>query len=142
MSGPGSPVRVVLVEDNPGDVFLIQEALREKGLHFELVHYPDGEEAWQAMTSADALPDLILLDLNLPKIEGVNLLRQIHGHARLAGVPVAVLTSSQSPQDEQQAMQYGAARFIRKSATLDEFLEGVGGAVVDILSARRAETGD
>lgn len=142
MSGPGIPARVVLVEDNPGDVFLIQEALREKGLHFEIMHYSDGEEAWQAMTTAEALPDLILLDLNLPKIEGVNLLRQIRADVRLTSVPVAVLTSSQSPQDEQQAMQYGAARFIRKSATLDEFLEGVGGAVVDILTARRAKTGD
>jgi len=141
MSGLTGPLRVVLVEDNPGDVFLIREALREQGLAFELLHYADGEEAWQALTGAERLPDLILLDLNLPKIEGVNLLRRIRGEASFADVPVAVLTSSQAPDDEQQAMVSGAARFIRKSATLDEFLSDVGGAVADILAVRRSGKG-
>lgn len=141
MSELTDPLQVVLVEENPGDVFLIREALRERGLAFELVHYLDGEEAWQALTTTLPLPDLILLDLNLPKIEGVNLLRRIRGDTRFLAVPVAVLTSSQAPDDEHQAMVCGAARFIRKSATLDEFLSEVGGAVADILAARRASAG-
>lgn len=141
MNRSSGPLRVVLVEDNPGDVFLIREALREKGLDFELVHYPDGEEAWLALKAAGRLPDLILLDLNLPKIEGVNLLRRIRGDASFAAVPVAVLTSSQAPDDEQQALLSGAARFIRKSASLDEFLSDVGSAVAGILQVRPAGAG-
>ncbi len=137
MNESGGPAHVVLVEDNPGDVFLIQEALRDKGVHFELRHFSDGEEAWVALAQSDknanTVPDLILLDLNLPKTEGVSLLRQIREHPALADVPVAVLTSSQSPRDEREAAALGATRYIRKSALLDDFLSEVGGAVREML---------
>lgn len=137
MSGVSGVSRVVLIEDNPADVFLIREAIREKGLDVDLVHYSDGEEAWTNLSQpADPLllpPSLILLDLNLPKTEGVSLLRQIREHPALAKVPVAVLTSSQSPIDEREVLQFGHTRFIHKAPTLDEFFEEVGTAVRDIL---------
>ncbi|HBY59931.1 MAG TPA: hypothetical protein DEH78_08910 [Solibacterales bacterium] len=130
------PVRVFLVEDNPGDVFLIREALRERKLTFELLHYSDGEEAWRAISASREAPDIILLDLNVPKTEGRVLLERMRSLSWFGAVPVAILTSSQSPTDERDAVAMGAHRFIRKAAYLDEFLAEVGVAVTEMLSRR------
>lgn len=140
MSGGRAVVRILLIEDNPGDVFLVREALRSRGLEFELHHYADGDQAWQFLCERPpaGVPDLILLDLNLPKTDGSSLLKLIREHDHLQDIPVAVLTSSQSPHDEQEAVRIGANRYLHKSAFLDDFLNEVGCAVSEMLAGRRA----
>jgi CheY-like chemotaxis protein len=134
------PARIVVVDDNPADVFLIEEALRANGVGFEITRFEDGEKALIALChegeSAGApAPDLILLDLKLPRAEGIEVLAKIRQTARLARVPVAILTSSQSPKDKQEAAAFGAARFVPKPTDLDSFLETVGRAAKELLGS-------
>jgi DNA-binding response OmpR family regulator len=133
MAEDRKPARVALIEDNPGDVLLIREALREEGLDVDLMHFHDGDEAWASLNRQAEAPQLILLDLNLPRVDGSLLLRQIRAHPVLSQVPIAILTSSQSPADEEEVLSMGAERFIRKPSGLEEFLTSVGGAVRDLL---------
>ncbi|MGH9663434.1 MAG: response regulator [Bryobacteraceae bacterium] len=137
-----SKTRIVVVEDNPGDVFLIRKALQEKGIEFELTCFDDGQEALKGLPeSGQAVPDLILLDLNLPKVDGVDVLRAIRQMPRFADVPVAILTSSESPLDRHRTESLGASRYIKKSSTLEDFLSSVGGAVEEMLELRSRKDG-
>ena len=125
-------VRITLVEDNPADVLLVKKALQEKGITFELTCFEDGQTALKGLSQRPP-PDLILLDLNLPGTEGMVVLGKIRNIPRLADVPVAILTSSESPSDLQRTQRIGAARYIRKPSVLDDFLREVGCGVEEML---------
>jgi CheY-like chemotaxis protein len=129
--------RVLIVEDHAPDVYLVREALRASGVAFELTHVNDGSAAriYLIDVTSDGVPDLIFLDLNLPKADGLELLRMIRTRPHLAKVPVAVLTSSSSPEDRERAYQLGANLFITKPAGLSEFLATIGGAAAQLLRA-------
>jgi chemotaxis family two-component system response regulator Rcp1 len=133
-----NPASIVIVEDNPGDVYLLELALRSRGIAYELIRYVDGEEAIRAV-SADtfAVPDLILVDLNLPRREGFDVLRAIRRIPRLVGIPTGVFTSSDTAKDRHRSVLVGAERYIQKPPTLDEFIEQVGSAVEDLLKTGR-----
>ena len=122
------------MEDNPADVYLIEEALRTHGVQFEMKWLRDGEQAL-ALLSQDCLgsPDLVLLDLNLPRVDGKEVLTRIRQTPQLAGVLVAIMTSSDSPQDRREMADLGASCYIKKPPTLDEFLE-VGGVIKNLLA--------
>lgn len=117
---------VLIVEDNPGDVFLIEEALREHDVDCELEVVDDGGKAREYFTrierGAGRVPDLILLDLNLPKIPGLDVLRRIRHIPVCRNVPLIVVSSSQAPRDRQEARALGADNYIRKPSLLDEYL--------------------
>jgi CheY-like chemotaxis protein len=127
--------RILIIEDHAPDVYLVKEALRESGVSFELTQVNDGSAARVYLVEATSggIPDLIFLDLNLPKANGLELLRMIRSWPHLAHVPVAVLTSSNSPQDKENAYRLGANLFITKPAGLSEFLSAVGGAAKKLL---------
>jgi len=128
--------RIVLVEDNPGDVFLVRKALKEKGIAVDLTCFEDGQEALKSLLQPRRkVPDLILLDLNVPKIEGVDVLRTVRNTPHLADVPVLILTSSESPTDIHRTGLLGAARYITKPSGLDDFLREVGRGVEETLLA-------
>jgi DNA-binding response OmpR family regulator len=117
--------RILLIEDNPADVFLIKEAMRAHNIDFELQWLSDGEEALghiERHEAATRLPALILLDLNLPKVDGKELLSRIRRNRYLASTPVVILTSSDSPHDRKETASLGASCYIKKPPTLDEFL--------------------
>src|SRR5688572_2723620 len=115
--------RIVLVEDNPGDVFLVREALRVQNLTFDLVCYGDVPEAIEGLCDEQApVPDIILLDWNLPKGEGIDVLRAIRSMPRLSNVPVAIVTSSDSPIDEERALRHRVNAYIHKAPSLTDFL--------------------
>jgi CheY-like chemotaxis protein len=127
--------RLVLIEDNPADVLLIREAIRERGLAVELISYPDGPEAISGLDDPrNPLPDAILLDLNLPKGEGMSVIKTLRASERLRDVPLAILTSSQSPRDLEQAQRLRVKSYIHKPSTLNEFLSTVGNAVLELLN--------
>ncbi|MCX6620556.1 MAG: response regulator [Acidobacteria bacterium] len=135
-SKPGRRRHIVLIEDNAGDVFLIKRALERNAIECDLTLFEDGEAALKAL-SMDAdnpiQPDLILLDLNLPRRDGREVLRVAREQPSLAGTPIAVITSSFSARDREEALRLGATRYIHKPTNFAEFLDDVGGAIVALL---------
>lgn len=133
------PVRIVLVEDNPADVFLIEEALRAHGFQFDLRWIADGEQAVGALPSIaeGECPDLFLLDLNLPRVDGKEVLTRIRQTPAFASAKVAILTSSDSPADRRETELLGADCYIQKPPTLDEFMQ-IGGIIQELLGREAA----
>jgi CheY-like chemotaxis protein len=130
--------RLVVIEDNGGDVFLLERALKKQDFRFELIHLLDGGEALafirrQGAYADAAIPNLILLDLNLSKYTGEDLLREIRSAKHLARVPVCVWSSSQSQRDQAVLTDLGVARFITKPSGLDQFME-IGRIIKDLVS--------
>jgi CheY-like chemotaxis protein len=120
------PIQILLVEDNPGDVELTREALLDSKLHMQLSVASDGVQAlaFLARTGpyADApRPDLILLDLNLPKKDGRAVLSEIKRDPRLRAIPVVVLTSSKAEEDIARAYDLHANCFVTKPVDFDQF---------------------
>jgi CheY-like chemotaxis protein len=116
---------ILVAEDNPADVYLIREALREHGVQCTLQVVSDGQEVLRIVSGeAGEVPlvDLVILDLNLPRHDGIEILRRLRESSVLSHVPVVVLTSSDSPRDRLVATELGATRFLRKPSSLQQFL--------------------
>ncbi|HUE01613.1 MAG TPA: response regulator [Bryobacteraceae bacterium] len=138
MDTASSPCQIVLAEDNPADVGLVRLALRDHGVHCELRVIPDGEAAVTFINGLDLdgkipCPDLLLLDMHLPKRDGNEILRHLRASERCAQTPVVVLTSSEAASDRHNAEKNAAIHYFRKSASLDEFLL-LGKIVKEVLS--------
>ena len=113
----GGPLRsVLLVEDNPGDIRLVREALATGPIALQLTVAEDGEQALKLIRDASRRPDLILLDLNLPAVDGRTVLRQLKSDPAYLSTPVVVLTSSDAPQDVWSAYQLHANCYLVKPA--------------------------
>jgi CheY-like chemotaxis protein len=127
--------RIAVVEDNPPDVLLIEEALRTQSIDCEVVHFRDGEEAYSGLLRSfrDNSFGLLILDLNMPRIGGLELLERLRSQTEFADVPVMVLTSSLSAIERREATRLGATRFVRKPSDLFEFLDQVGSAAGELL---------
>jgi len=138
MAEPGS-TRIVLAEDCIPDVILVKETLRAAGIEVELKVFSDGEECVRYLISCEEPPHAIILDLNLPRVDGFELLRVVRSERRYAGVPVAVLTSSRAAEDRQRSLDLGANAFITKPSKLDDFLQTVGSAIRRLLGATGSE---
>jgi chemotaxis family two-component system response regulator Rcp1 len=115
-------MRLLLVEDNAADVVLMQEALREVGMNPELEVVSDGERALDTLRGGAALPDLVLLDLNLPRKDGREVLEEAKADPTLCEVPILVMTTSQSPADVAFAYRNHANAYIRKPNGLDALM--------------------
>jgi CheY-like chemotaxis protein len=133
---------ILLAEDSPSDVYLIREALREHGVDANVRVASDGREVLRFLCSEQvgAIPrlNLIVLDINLPRHDGIEILEQLQGSAVLADIPVVVLTSSDSPRDQKLAKQFGAACYLRKPSSLDQFL-ALGGVLKSLLDGTHAK---
>lgn len=118
------PLTIFLAEDNAGDVLLVQESFNSRGLAYELLVAEDGERALDSIDSfgqGRPCPDVMLIDLNLPKVEGAELLQRIRANANCSDVPVLVVSSSKSPKDHSVVAAFGA-RYFRKPSELDEYM--------------------
>jgi len=129
-STSAKPIEILLVEDNPGDLDLMMEALEENKLFINLTVAIDGEEAMDVLYRQGAhtdapIPDLILLDLNLPKKDGREVLAEIKAHELLRRIPVVVLTTSSAESDILLAYDLNANCYITKPVGLQQFLEVV-----------------
>jgi CheY-like chemotaxis protein len=122
-----APVELLLVEDNPGDVRLTKEALREGKVHNNLHWVKDGVEAIEFLRRqgkyADApRPDIILLDLNLPKKDGREVLSEIKNDDQLKHIPVVVLTTSKAEEDVLRSYELHANCYVTKPVDLEKFI--------------------
>jgi two-component system, chemotaxis family, response regulator Rcp1 len=130
MFNPESRFEILLIEDNPGDVLLTQEAFREGRLAHRLSTVGDGEEAMQFLRREGSYaqaprPDVILLDLNLPKKDGRELLAEIKDDPSLRYIPIIVLTTSEAEQDVWKAYKLHANCYLTKPIHVDEFIRKI-----------------
>jgi len=124
---------ILLVEDNPSDVALTQRALTKSHVANELVVAEDGQEALDYLFGTGVhlgrdvteTPALILLDLKLPRVDGLQVLRQIRADERTRRLPVVILTSSKEEQDVAQSYDLGANSYIRKPVDFTQFVEAI-----------------
>ena len=128
---PSSNQLILLVEDNPDDVELTMRALTKNRIATEVVVVRHGVEALDFLfatgaysgRNAEILPDLVLLDLKLPKVDGLEVLRRMRADARTRLVPVVVLTLSNEEQDIVEAYRLGVNSYVRKPVDFDRFNE-------------------
>jgi two-component system, chemotaxis family, response regulator Rcp1 len=120
-------LRVLLVEDNPADARLVQETFREGHLPVHLSVARDGVEAIQFLTNTDgsSLPHLILLDLNLPRKSGFEVLEEIKGNKRLRSIPIIIMTTSDAEKDIVRSYDLHANAFITKPVDLEDFIDAI-----------------
>ena len=124
---------ILLVEDNPSDIGLTQRAFAKSNIANDLVVVEDGQEALDylfgdgrfAGRDVNDLPALVLLDLKLPRVAGVDVLRQIRADERTSRVPVVILTTSQEEQDISQSYDLRANSYIRKPVDFTKFVEAI-----------------
>jgi CheY-like chemotaxis protein len=126
----GTPIEILLVEDNPGDARLAIELLKEAKVYNRLTVVPDGVEALaylrrQGKYKEAARPDLVLLDLNLPRMDGRQVLKEIRGDETLRRIPVVVLTTSEAEEDILRAYDLTANCYVTKPVDLDQFVKVV-----------------
>jgi len=123
---PAHPYRILLVEDDPGDVLLVEEALLDGAEERSLVQVPDGVAALEHLRD-DTLPrpDLIVLDLNMPRMNGVEMLKILKVDERLKTIPVVILTTSSASEDVSSAYATHASAYVVKPVNLDDFISAV-----------------
>lgn len=133
---------VLVVEDNQADVFLVEQAVKLRKLAVRLLTLDNGEDALLYFEQADRdpaapRPDAVLLDLNLPRRSGREVLEQVKRTVRCRDVPVIILTSSNSPEDRRETAALGAARYFRKPTSYQEFLK-IGEVLEEVLAEHRS----
>ncbi|MFZ4727054.1 MAG: response regulator [Pseudanabaena sp.] len=116
---------IMLIEDNPDDERLTIRALRRGNVVNEILVARNGEEALLMVLNANPLPSVVLLDLKLPKVDGLEVLRQIRANAQTHLLPVVVLTSSSEERDIIDSYNLGANSYVRKPVEIEKFTEAV-----------------
>jgi two-component system response regulator len=119
---------ILLVEDNPDDVLLTRRAFGKNHISNEVVVASDGEQALQLLLPAQGEPihpALVLLDIKLPKIDGLEVLRQVRSDARTHALPIVVLSTSNEERDIVDSYRFGANSFVRKPVVFEEFVRAV-----------------
>lgn len=138
------PFQVLLIEDNRPDVMLVRQALSLRSSEFVVHEMADAEEAAayiERMGDGDCspCPDIVLLDLNMPKGEGLELLETLRASPRCPSVPIIIMTSSDSPRDRARAAEIGTTRYFKKPIELDQFL-ALGALVEEVLKEHPASS--
>ncbi len=127
---PSQPIEILLVEDDPGDVLMTQEAFTDYKIANRLTVVSNGEDAIaylrkQGRFADVATPDLVLLDLNLPRRDGREVLLDIKGDPDLRRIPVVILTTSEAEEDVIAAYDLHANAYVRKPVDFDQFVAAV-----------------
>jgi chemotaxis family two-component system response regulator Rcp1 len=124
------PIEILLVEDNPGEARLTMEAMRDARILNHIHLASDGEQAFNFLKNVPPYasaprPDLVLLDLDLPRLDGRELLRKMKTDEELRDIPVVILTSSNNPADVTTAYHHQVSCYIRKPLDVDEYFEAI-----------------
>jgi len=128
----GEALQVLLAEDDEGHANLVQRNLKRAGIDNPIVHVRDGQQALDYLHCAGAYtgrmasgPLLLLLDLNMPRVDGVEVLRQLKADDKTASIPVIVLTTSDDPREVQRCYDLGCSVYITKPVAYDAFVEAI-----------------
>lgn len=118
---------IVLIEDNDEDYEMTKYAFEKSHLNNELIRYETGDEAVKALTENDhqRKPEIILLDLNLPALDGRDVLQILKSHEKTKKIPIIVLTTSSDEQDIERCYEYGANTYIQKPVDFDKFIYSI-----------------
>jgi CheY-like chemotaxis protein len=132
-------LRILLIEDNPGDVLLVQQALQNHHIEHELHLARDGAEGLAYISQMGKpgrlpCPNVLLLDLNLPKVSGSEILAEFRKHPDCRHTPVVVISSSDAQRDRTRTSELGIASYFKKPSDLDAFME-LGALVKDVTGA-------
>jgi CheY-like chemotaxis protein len=119
-------IDILLVEDNPNDAELTQRALKKSDLGARLAIARDGAEALEYLLSNLPRPKVVFLDLKLPKIDGIEVLRRVRAEERTHSLPIVVLTSSQEERDINECYKLGVNSYVVKPVEFDKFYKAVG----------------
>lgn len=139
-------LKILVVEDNSGDVFLVRRALLKQGIECELITIEDGEAAMRYLDTVEASqdvhdrPHLVLLDLNLPRCLGNQILERIRNSPCWRHAPVIILTSSDSPRERAEILRLGAAYYFSKPTDLAGFM-ALGQVVEDVVAGHSNQDG-
>lgn len=125
MANSVTPINILLVEDNPGDVELVRAGFEEASLAIDITVISDGQAAVEFFDDAADMPDLVLLDINLPKVSGIDVLKKIRSTPRSQQIPVVILTSSDAELDIVRSYVEHANSFISKPVDFDKFMQVV-----------------
>ncbi|MBV9986551.1 MAG: response regulator [Chitinophagaceae bacterium] len=115
------PIHILLVEDDPDDVELLEAALADEQINFESTVIPQGDRVIPYLEVCKKFPNIIILDLNLPKTHGKEILAQLKGSATLSHIPVVILTTSSARQDREFCLNTGANAYMIKPVTMEDF---------------------
>lgn len=120
-----NPIELLLIEDNPGDVELIKAGFEEVRMRVNISVIADGQKAVEFVQAGQNLPDLIVLDLNLPKVNGIDVLKEIRKHESSTGIPVVVFTSSEADSDIASSYREHANTYISKPVAFNQFVDAI-----------------
>lgn len=118
-------IKILLVEDDRDDAELLKNALDENSVKYDLHLISQGDKAVSWLIDCDALPDIVVMDLNLPKLHGREILQKLKNEGRFNNLPIVVLSTSSSAEDISFCMENGAKSFIIKPTTLEGFNNAV-----------------
>jgi CheY-like chemotaxis protein len=146
MASKGFSYHILLAEDSAADVGIVRHALRGQNLDYVLHVARDGEEAITFIEKADRDtnapgPDLLLLDMHLPRYNGEEVLKRLRSTERYGQTPVIVMTSSTAPEDRDRAQKHAALYYFRKPSSIDEFIQ-LGAIVRDILTRHQIQSAE
>jgi two-component system, chemotaxis family, response regulator Rcp1 len=135
------PIHIAVVEDNPTDIYLLQKVLEKAQLHCVIEHLEDGEEALlfllrQGKYLQAPIPDLIILDLNMPRMSGTELITRIRADPILQTIPIMVLTTSDTLEDKRKMAELGIALYLTKSSNLTDYF-AIGETIKEFLTTTR-----
>jgi CheY-like chemotaxis protein len=123
---------ILLAEDDPGHAYLVQENLQEGGVANQIVHVSDGQEALDFIHCKGAYIDrcrdsplLLLLDINMPRVDGVGVLRELKADPRTDQLPVIVLTTTDDPREVKRCYELGCSSYVTKPVEYERFVEAI-----------------
>ncbi len=123
---------ILMAEDDEGHAFLVQQNLSEAGIANEIIHVPDGQEALDFIRAQGAYshrtrngPLLLLLDINMPRVDGVEVLRQLKSEPAHAQIPVIMLTTTDDPREVKRCYDLGCSSYVTKPVDYDKFVEAI-----------------
>jgi CheY-like chemotaxis protein len=121
------PLQLLIVEDDPGHAYLIRACLRGLAGEAPVRHFPDGQAAWDFLSGEEASGRRLVmaLDIRMPRLDGPTLLRMMKADARLAGIPVIMLTTADDPREMQACLAAGCSHYLTKPADFDQFKETI-----------------
>lgn len=119
------PINILLIEDNPGDIELVRTGFEDARVSNHLHVIEDGKAALDFINAGRDLPDLILLDINLPKVDGFEILAAVREHEASRNIPVIMLTSSEADEDVARSYRYCANSYVTKPVDFDKFIAAI-----------------